>query len=916
MSTFKAGAGAAPQANKPAKIELDPSLRDNVRLLGDLLGQTIRQHLGDEFFNTIEAIRQAAKTDRKVGSDELKTVLGKLSDDELVPVTRAFNQFLNLANIAEQYHFVRRKAPADELVVNRLDTVETALGRLLEKGQEPASILSAIKDMHIDFVLTAHPTEITRRTLIQKYDAITETLKALDRDDLLKSESDGLRQVLERLIAEVWHTDEIRQTRPTAVDEAKWGFSVIEYSLWEAVPKFYRQIDAVLNERLSEELPPDVSPLRFTSWMGGDRDGNPNVTHAVSQEVLSLSRWMAADLFLRDIEQLRAQLSMSTATDELRERVPGSNEPYRAMLTNLRDRLEATRHWARRVSTMDLPTYLREMKQLLSLDSASRDVLLYDEELLAPLRLCYDSLTSCGQSVIAKGPLLDTIYRLRTFGLSLVRLDIRQDSSRHREAVSEICSELGYGDYTSWSEAEKQAFLVRELDSKRPLLPFDWRPSDQVHEVLNTCRVIAAQPEGSVACYVISMASQPSDVLAVILLLRACGVTRNIPIVPLFETLSDLDGAAESIDRLLSTEWYKAYTAGYQQVMIGYSDSAKDGGQMAAAWAQYQTQEALVATAERHKVRLTLFHGRGGTVGRGGGPANRAILSQPPGSVAGRLRITEQGEMIRFKFGQPAVAVQSFNLYVGAVLEATLTPPPDPEPEWRETMTAMAKCVTTSYRALVKGNDDFVAYFRAATPEQELGKLALGSRPARRQIPPGETGGGVETLRAIPWIFAWTQMRLMLPAWLGSDIALQKAIDEGKQSVLEDMLASWPFFQTHIDMLEMVLAKVDINIAASYEARLVEPRLHDIGKQLRQRVMKLVVLVRELKKQDGLLADNPVFRLSLNVRDPYTDPLHYLQIELLGRDRRQSADKRGSETVEKALKVSMAGVAAGMRNTG
>ena len=343
--------------------------------------------------------------------------------------------------------------------------------------------------------------------------------------------------------------------------------------------------------------------------------------------------------------------------------------------------------------------------------------------------------------------------------------------------------------------------------------------------------------------------------------------------------------------------------------MIGYSDSAKDAGQMAAAWAQYQAQEALVSIAAKHEVKLTLFHGRGGTVGRGGGPANRAILSQPPGSVAGSFRITEQGEMIRFKFGQPKVAEQNLDLYLGAVLEATLNPPPEPLPEWRAMMDQLSATAVKSYRDVVRETPGFVEYFRSVTPEQELGKLALGSRPARRK-----TSGGVESLRAIPWIFAWTQMRLMLPAWLGSDEALKAAVDEGKGEVIEAMLTQWPFFETHLDMLEMVLAKVDTDIASYYEERLVQQELKSLGVDLRERAIKLIELLNKLKHQNELLRDNPVFNHSLKVRNPYTDPLHFLQVELLVRDR--AVGEVNKETVERALKVAMAGIAAGMRNTG
>jgi phosphoenolpyruvate carboxylase len=513
---------------------------------------------------------------------------------------------------------------------------------------------------------------------------------------------------------------------------------------------------------------------------------------------------------------------------------------------------------------------------------------------------------------IANGPLLDTIRRAHTFGLPLIRLDIRQESTRHAEAVAEMVDYLGLGDYLSWAEQERQDFLVRELKGRRPLIPRHWKPSDEVAEVLATCEVVAEQTPEALGSYVISMASKPSDVLNVILLLREAGMKNPMRVVPLFETLDDLRGAPDSMAALYSVDWYRDYCEGRQEVMIGYSDSSKDAGQMMAAWAQYQAQEKLTEVANQYGVHLTLFHGRGGTVGRGGGPANRAILSQPPGSVNGSFRITEQGEMIRFKFGLPRLAEQSLTLYTTAVIEATLAPPRGPEPEWREAMDWLTERSLKAYRDVVRENPDFVPYFRQVTPEQALGKLALGSRPARRK-----PGGGVESLRAIPWIFAWTQMRMMLPSWLGSDVALEEAFHNDRVPVLREMMQQWPFFKTYVDMLEMVLAKSDLRIASYYEKTLVDdPKLLELGKNLRERLQGCIRHLLELKQQDTLLEQEPVFAHSMRVRNPYTDPLHYLQAELLKRDREGEGKGEVPEMVERALKVTMAGIAAGMRNTG
>jgi phosphoenolpyruvate carboxylase len=405
------------------------------------------------------------------------------------------------------------------------------------------------------------------------------------------------------------------------------------------------------------------------------------------------------------------------------------------------------------------------------------------------------------------------------------------------------------------------------------------------------------------------MASSPSDVLAVKLLLKETGVSWPMRVVPLFETLADLDNAATAIDSLLSLQGYRNIAGDEQEVMIGYSDSAKDAGTLAAGWAQYRSQEALVAVAAKHKVQLRLFHGRGGTVGRGGAPAHMAILSQPPGSVNGQFRVTEQGEMIRFKYGLPAIAVQSLQLYTSAVLEASLLPPPAPEPAWREMMQGLADRSVVVYRGVVRDEPQFVEYFRQATPEQELARLPLGSRPAKRK-----SQGGIESLRAIPWIFAWTQTRLMLPAWLGAGQALTEAMEAGEQDKLRLMMDRWPFFRARIEMLEMVLSKADAGISRFYEERLADPDLWPLGAMLRAALQQATEAVLTLRQTEQLLAHNPALSESVAVRNPYTDPLHLLQAELMGRTRSQGENI--DPDLERALLVTVAGIAAGMRNTG
>jgi phosphoenolpyruvate carboxylase len=884
--------------------ELDPELREDVRRLGVLLGRAIASDRGEDFLAVIERIRALAKQVRgheaedAAGAswDALREYLAALPEDALVDVARAFNQFLNLANIAEQHHQVRHfREPPPEAEADPLSGV---FERLTARGIDGERITDAVGSLAIELVLTAHPTEVIRRTLIRKYDAIADTLA--ERDVQPSSLQPELDERLARLVAEAWYTDEIRHERPDPQDEAKWGFAVIEHALWEALPRFMRRLDAELGSGDSGRLPLAAAPVRFAIWMGGDRDGNPSVTAAVTSEVLMLARWMAADLLLHDVEALQGQLSMTRATDDL-HRLAGTRErePYRAVLRDLRDRLRRTRDWADRLDPAP------------PADPSS--VILSNEELLAPLQACHDSLVACGMREIADGDLLDCLRRVAAFGVQLVRLDVRQSADRHTAVLDAVTRWLGLvdadgGGYGDWDEARRQQFLLDELQGRRPLFPARWEHDEEVEEVLATCRVVAAQQPGAIGQYVISMAARPSDVLAVILLLRESGLAHPLPVVPLFETLDDLDRGADTIDSLLAIDWYRDWTRGHQHVMVGYSDSAKDAGQLAAAWAQYRAQEALVRVARERGVRLTLFHGRGGAVGRGGGPAHAAILGQPPGSVDGSLRVTEQGEMIRFKMGLPALAEQTLALYTGATLEATLLPPPEPTPAWRDEMDRLAGRALAGYRGVVRDDPGFVDFFRSVTPERELGKLSLGSRPARRSA-----NAGIESLRAIPWVFAWTQIRLMLPAWLGTDAALHEALAEDEDALLGEMIERWPFFRMQIDMLEMVLAKTDVELVRWYRQRLTDASMTGLGEALCDRVETLTADLLALRGQVRLLEREPALRESLDVRNTYLDPLHLLQAELLARSRQAGEPP---ESVERALQVTMAGIASGLRNTG
>lgn len=870
---------------------LPETLRENVRLLGELLGDTLLRHEGPEVFRKVEEIRRLGKQINRSGdsnSQPLVNLLSQLEDSEILPIVRSFNQFLNLANIADQEY-------NSSIEPQGKDGVDLILLDFADKMGKDA-LYELVSKLRIELVLTAHPTEVTRRTLIRKYDQIASYLNDLRRNDLQIYEIDKQRGRLHRIIEEIWSTNEIRNERPSASDEARWGFAVIENSLWQAIPDFIRHFDRLSRRRLGQRLPLDFQPFKLFSWMGGDRDGNPNVTHQVTEEVILLGRWSAAELYLNDVVNLGGDLSMYAASPELLARLPAdSKTPYRDILHCLRRKLELTKEW-----TED------QLKGKLSFISA-KEIISSGEDLLEPLMLCHRSLIEVGLGFVANGPIIDTIRRVYCFGINLVPLDIRQDGDRHVQLLDELTLYYGTGSYREWSEDQRQQFLMEQLTTKRPLFPHEWPVSADSKEVIDTCKVIANQPKESLSHYIISMAKQPSDVLAVALILKECGMTWDMPIVPLFETLDDLDRAPSVMNRLWQMHWYQEYTGGKQTVMIGYSDSAKDAGKFAATWAQYKAQEQLVSLADKHEVDLMLFHGRGGTVGRGGGPVEKAMASQPPGSVNGKIRVTEQGEMIRYKFGLPKTAFRSLNTYVIATLRATLEPSAPPCLEWRELIEKMANKSLLAYRAIVRGHEQFVPYFRSLTPEQELNKLALGSRPAKRKA-----SGGVESLRAIPWVFAWMQVRLNLPAWLGFRQALECAQEEAPET-LEQMIAQWPFFSSFIDLIEMVLGKADIEICQYYEQQLVPVELHGLGDQLREDITTLETLLNKIKCQSALLDSDPTLQSTIEVRKPYVDPLNFLQAELIKRERKAGGI---SADLERALKVTMAGISAGMRNTG
>jgi phosphoenolpyruvate carboxylase len=898
-------------------LQPDPHkpLRDDVRLLGELLGETLRAHEGVPHFERVERVRALAKRTRtasgETGGDfeTLASELGQMPVEAALPVARSFAHFLNLANIAEQHHRMRRRRAIqlDPHGRPQQASIEEVLPRLVREGLAPDALYEAVCRLRIELVFTAHPTEIMRRTLQHKYNRIAAALAGLDRPDLTAGERETLVDGMRREIVGAWHTEEVRRERPSPLDEVRSGLAVFEETLWDAVPQFCRSLDRTLRQVTGRGLPLDAAPIRFGSWMGGDRDGNPSVTPDVTRRACLMARWTALWLYGRDVEELRFELSMSMATAELRAHAGGAHEPYRAVLRNLQRQLTAEREAVEEaLAGRDLP------HPAAHLDEAA---------FVEPLRLCDRSLRETGNGIIADGRLTDVLRRAAAFGLTLVRLDVRQESERHAEAIDVVSRHLGLGSYLEWPEERRIDFLLHALRRDAPLPLGDLPMDAEVADVFDTCRMLAAIDPASLGAYVITKAGRASDVLAVELLQLQAGVRPRLRVVPLFETARDLRAAADVMHGLLSIPWYRDRVMrdeGRQEVMVGYSDSAKEIGRLAATWELYKAQETIVLACREHQVPITLFHGRGGSVGRGGGPTYLAIQSQPPGSVDGTLRVTEQGEMIQAKFGLPGIAVRTLEVYTTATLEASLAAPARVDPAWRSAMERVAQASRLAFRRTVYEDPAFLPYFRTATPEAELDALHIGSRPARRRAT-----GGLQTLRAIPWQFAWMQTRLLLASWLGIEELAGDALSADDRAACRAMYRRWPFFRSTIDLMEMALAKADEGIAAHYDRHLVGPEHHELGRALRARLRKATEAVLQITGHARLLEENPVLRRSIDVRNPYVDPINLVQVELLRRLRSAAGGEgeAGAETeavreLRWALLVTINGVAAGMRNTG
>jgi len=877
------------------------NLEDDINYLGNVLWNAIETVEDKNIFEVIKKV-ESLTTRRpysdSVEFDNLKDILENLSDEEMIPVTRAFSYYLNLANLAEQNHRIRRRRyyGSRESFKPHRGTLLHTFQELLDSGITKDQLYQSVINQNIELVLTAHPTEVTRRTLLHKYNNLTDSLIERDRSDLSLGEKYANETNIERVIQEIWCTKEVRDTKPSVYDEVVSGMAAIEHSLWKSIPIYIRQLDFVLKEKTGRELPIDAKPVSLGSWMGGDRDGNPFCTHEITLQAVYLSRWFALKLYLTEIEALYTELSITKCSKIFTEKYIQSDEPYRECLKVLRSQLKKS---------------ITNLGLLLKGEGSQDLEIIPINNLLEPLTDIYESLKDTRNVKIANGRLLDIIRRLHCLGLGLTKLDIRQDSERHSQLFSELTQYLSLGDYQEWSEEKRISFLLQELTNKRPLIPSGFSKDEDNIELINTMKVLATIDADFLGAYVISMASNPSDVLAVCLLQKEFNIAYPLRVVPLFETINDLKNADKSMRELFSIPWYRDYISNNktrsQEIMIGYSDSAKDGGKLTSSWELYKAQNRLVEVCKEFDVHPTLFHGRGGSVGRGGGPTYLAIMSQPPGSIQGNLRVTIQGEMIRAKFGNAKIAFRSLELYTTATLNATLMPAIKPDKEWIALMEKLSSTAQKSYRSLVYEDDSFMTFFKAFTPENELSKLNIGSRPAKRN-----KKNSIDSLRAIPWIFAWTQTRALLPSWLGIGEALSQVKEQDSLKVLQDMYDRWPFFNSTIDLIEMVLAKSDVKILDHYNDRLVPEKLKPFGDAIRDRLLNTIKSVLSVTGNSIPLENNQVIQKALAYRTPLLDPINLIQVELLRRMRKDPENA----TIKYAMLISMNGISAGMQNTG
>jgi phosphoenolpyruvate carboxylase len=963
---------------KAKKKSKDVPLSADIHLLGDLLGETLRRLGGERLFRTEERVRALCKQLRArhdpAVEARLKRLLARLTLDEAIGVIRAFAVYFQLVNIAEQHHRIRRKRYYERHTPDQPQrgSVEDTLRRLAQElselgpRQSRTQLQRVLDRLDIQPVLTAHPTEAARRTLLEKHRRIADLLTAIEAPELAPRQRDELRAHLSAEVESVWQTDEVRHARPTVLDEVNNSLYYFDATLFDALPSLLEELERSLTSYFpGVNLKDGVTPVKFGSWVGGDRDGNPFVTPEITWETLLLHQRLALRKYLAAVADLGRRLSESSrftppaeelmkaleadARDfpstaaEVAQRNP--EEPYRQKLTYIYARLENTLQRNRDLAKalrIESPGALISTRPGLPIiaalerpsaststgDSGDR-VYRTGERLQEDLRLIRDSLRSDGADYAGKA--VDRLMRqVACFDLHLASLDLRQHSERHTSALAEMTRALdAHTDYGRMSEDDRVVWLTEELMSPRPLISSEASYSAETLETLNVFRVARRALDEisplSIRTYVISMTREVSDLLAVLVLAKQAGLvspgikSARIAVAPLFETIDDLRRAPDVMERLFSHRMYGDYLRRHgrlQEIMIGYSDSNKDGGMLTSSWELYKAQERLWDVARAHRIDLRLFHGRGGTVGRGGGPSHEAILAQPQNTVAGRIKITEQGEVVSSKFGLPEIAQRSLELTTAAVIAASL---PHKEIDgkrldrWKEIMERISNEALEVYRRLTRETEGFLDYFTQATPVEELQSLRIGSRPAKRK----RGSRSLEDLRAIPWVFGWTQSRHLLPGWLAVGTALEAFVraNPGNLRVLRTMYREWPFFQSTISNIEMTLAKADFQVARQYAARIDDRSLgRRIFGMLEDEFKRTCRVVLMITGERRLLDKSPVLQRSIAVRNPYVDPMSYLQVELLARLR--SGHVADQEQLLYAILLTINGIAAGMRNTG
>ena len=899
--------------------EIDSALRNDIRRLGNQLGDAlVRQH-GPGLLERVEQVRTMARGLRR--DEESGAALSEVLDDvdvvEAIRLVRAFTVYFHLANTAEQVHRIEDLNAGG--LAGSLRFADT-VAKLQELGIDRAEIVAATRGADLRPVFTAHPTEASRRSILDKLNEIAVLIERRSEAGSDPADRNRIDRRIDELIDAIWQTDELRRERPDPVDEARSILYFLTEIAADGVPELFDDVDAVLRD-IGGSLDGPQVPVRFGSWVGGDRDGNPNVTPETTLEVLNFQRGRALRLLVAEVEELSSELSVSTAvttiTPELQAQIEADRDDFPNVVSRF-SKLSAGEPYRQRCSVIH--------QRLLEAAAQPPGPRAYGSPaaMEADLAVMARSLEVNGGSLMASGRLARVRRILAMIGFHLATLDIRENATVHHEALDELFAELGV-DYGSHSRAERTARLAVELESRRPLAP-PAGSSAQGSLALFAALRLALDRHGDnvIESYIVSMTQGVDDVLAPAVLAREVGLVdipggiARIGFVPLFETIDDLRGAGRMLRELFAVPAYRRLVqlrGDRQEVMVGYSDSNKDGGITTSQWEIHKALREIAEVSAESGIQVVVFHGRGGTVGRGGGPTNAAILSQPAGVVDGAVKITEQGEVIADKYGLPRLAQRNLDLALSAVVEATLAHQSPRHGKggidaWNDVMELMSARAYQAYRTLLD-TPGFVEYFQTSTPVEELTAMNIGSRPARRS----GSKAGIEDLRAIPWVFGWTQSRQIIPGWFGVGTALAAVEEAGYGELLPTMYEDWEFFRTFVSNVEMTLVKTDLAIAGHYVNRLVAPELHHFFNTIVEEHDLTVAYIAKLTGGE-LLADLPVLKRTLAVRDAYLDPISVLQVELLARSRTALDSQDDIRRIKRALLLTINGVAAGLRNTG